>query len=1072
MENPLLGQPYNTPGRDGRDSARVAELVDSPDRSRLGRSLALPKFKPVEQPMRNINSLLIVAILTLPACAQAISPHLQSDADLNATHFVDSQTGWAVGDNATILHTSDGGQTWVHQTAPTDCSLQGVFFLDEKQGWAVGRVPLPYLQRCRGVVLRTDDGGRTWLKENVDTLPALKKVWFQSPKAGFAIGDGSSLFPSGFFFSSNGGRSWNPVAIQGLAGWTDASFLPDGSGLLLSAQGKIVRCIGNNCLSAKTPLPRHRMRNIAWLNEQQAFAVGERGTVWVSLDGGLKWHDMSVNVAASEMDLATVSCLGDNVWIGGLPGNTILHSPDAGRSWQKQQLGSNIPIRQVRFTNPNHAVAIGALGTIHATHDGGATWATTRGANRKLFALGVFDGMNDIPWMLWADLAGGRNARVRTVVVDQTGDSPLTTGLGTRIHDATVATGGHGGERWRKLDKQRLATTIATWQPDMIVTDFLSAPLVKELVQGSATKIWSVGPSAAANPDDNTSQQSVHANQLALPMGQSLGSLSNKAASFLLKRYEPGPTALSFSSLVGGGRLSSGISVASGNSRNAHDEAAAIRAGGQIVDSRRVAQKQAALRTLLTKATSDNATAAESSAWLAQIENMAAELPQSQAATTLFELAHLQLDDGNPAAALEVLESLTAKYPGEPIAAAAVRDAILWSASAELKLAADQKQITTAPTSAASKSLASKTNTQQDQNNPYQFASATSRQSAGPIRSPRSKSPLMRENLRAPQYSSAPTLSLDELVKVAGTKSNPVRAMANNIASPATRDVDVWNMATWKTRISPMLKSDPQLQFAIEAHRRRTNNPGIRQSAVYQRLARSSPTIGYRKCGSQELQFLEPQRQPLKSLWPCVPAPKPHLDGVLDDATWTQTSPVTMKANGPHEPATQVWIAHGGDFLYLAARCERIIPPGHPTSHERTSRDADMRNTDRLELWLDIDRDYATAWHLTIDENGQAADSILSDKSWNPRWFIANLSSASAETPDVSGTAPAAGGPISSCGSWTIEAAIPMSALTTLNRDAAWSIGIQRIIPGAVRQQWPADFNANALETGGMLLFE
>ena len=266
-----------------------------------------------------------------------------------------------------------------------------------------------------------------------------------------------------------------------------------------------------------------------------------------------------------------------------------------------------------------------------------------------------------------------------------------------------------------------------------------------------------------------------------------------------------------------------------------------------------------------------------------------------------------------------------------------------------------------------------------------------------------------------------------------------------------------------------MLKSDPQLQFAIEAHRRRTNDPGIRQSAVYQRLARSSATIGYRKCGSQELQFLEPQRQPVKSLWSCRPAPKLHLDGVLDDATWTQASSITMKATGPHEPDTQLWIAHGGDFLYLAARCERIVPPGDPATHKRTNRDADLRNSDRLELWLDVDRDYATAWHLTIDENGQAADSILTDKSWNPRWFIANLSSTAAETPDVSGTALDAGRPN---GSWTVEAAIPLSALTTLKRDAPWAIGIQRIVPGAVRQQWPADFDSRSLESAGMLIFE
>ena len=996
--------------------------------------------------MRKFLSLLIVAILGLPTLAQTVLPHLQTDADLHDVHFVDSQIGWAVGDNATILHTTDGGQTWSHQTTTTNCSLQSIFFLDEKQGWAVGRVLLPYLQRGRGVVLRTDDGGRTWLRQNVDTLPALKKIWFQSPKTGYAIGDGSSLFPSGFFLTSDGGRSWNPVAIQGLAGWTAASFRPDGSALLLSEQGKIVRCIGNNCMSARTPLPKNRMRDIAWLNEHQAFAVGDRGTVWVSLDGGLKWNDMSVNVAAPEMDLATVSCRENSVWLGGLPGNTILHSPDAGRSWQPQRIASNIPIEDVQFTTASHAVATGALGTIHTTNDGGQTWQTTRGENRKLFALGVFGRAKHIPWMLWADLAGGSNARVRTLLVDRSSDLPLTTGLATRIHDATVAAGGHGGDRWQEIESQKMQSLIATWNPDIIVTDFLYAQQVTELVKGSRVKVWSVS-SAATEPTPTASHQSVHANKLALPMSQSLGSLSNHAASLLLDRYQAGPTSLSFQPLVGGGRLSTGISVANGNSRNAHDATLTDHTGNHLANSRRVAQKQTALRTLLSKATEASASISESTAWLAQIENMAAELPQSQAAITLYELAQLHLNSGNPTAALQVLESLTAKYPNQPIAAAAIRDAVVWSASAELKIAADLKNVESQPESLPGTLTRKEDVQKQDSDNPFQFAS-TSRQSS------RSKIPLMRETLRAPQYSAAPTVPLDQLIKVAGTKSNPVRAMSMNIAKPSSQaaaQIDVWNMDTWRTRISPMLKSDPQLQFAIEANRRRNNNPGIRQSAVYQRLARTAPTIGYRKCGSQEVQFLEPQRQSVKSLWTCDPAPKPHLDGILDDATWSQTSPVTMKAKGPHEPASQVWIAHGGDFLYLAARCERIVPTDNLAPADRTNRDEDLRNSDRIELWLDVDRDYATAWHLTIDDIGEAADSILSDSSWDPRWFIANQTSA---------------------GSWTIEAAIPLSAITQLNRDTPWAIGIQRIVPGAVRQQWPADFDNMSLETGGILVFD
>jgi hypothetical protein len=38
-----------------------------------------------------------------------------SNNSYNKIHFVDSLTGWVVGDSGTIVHTSDGGENWVLQ---------------------------------------------------------------------------------------------------------------------------------------------------------------------------------------------------------------------------------------------------------------------------------------------------------------------------------------------------------------------------------------------------------------------------------------------------------------------------------------------------------------------------------------------------------------------------------------------------------------------------------------------------------------------------------------------------------------------------------------------------------------------------------------------------------------------------------------------------------------------------------------------------------------------------------------------------------------------------------------------
>ena len=76
-------------------------------------------------------------------------------ATLNDVSFVDERNGWAVGHWGVILHTTDGGETWVLQRAATaeDRPLFAVHFIDGQHGIAVGLWSL---------MLRTEDGGASW----------------------------------------------------------------------------------------------------------------------------------------------------------------------------------------------------------------------------------------------------------------------------------------------------------------------------------------------------------------------------------------------------------------------------------------------------------------------------------------------------------------------------------------------------------------------------------------------------------------------------------------------------------------------------------------------------------------------------------------------------------------------------------------------------------------------------------------------------------------------------------------------------------------------------------------------
>lgn len=74
--------------------------------------------------------------------------------DLRDVCFADQQHGWAVGQPAGyVLRTTDGGATWSPAPAGAELSLAGVHFVDTKTGFAVGEA---------GTVCRTLDGGNSW----------------------------------------------------------------------------------------------------------------------------------------------------------------------------------------------------------------------------------------------------------------------------------------------------------------------------------------------------------------------------------------------------------------------------------------------------------------------------------------------------------------------------------------------------------------------------------------------------------------------------------------------------------------------------------------------------------------------------------------------------------------------------------------------------------------------------------------------------------------------------------------------------------------------------------------------
>ncbi len=260
-------------------------------------------------------------------------------------------------------------------------------------------------------------------------------------------------------------------------------------------------------------------------------------------------------------------------------------------------------------------------------------------------------------------------------------------------------------------------------------------------------------------------------------------------------------------------------------------------------------------------------------------------------------------------------------------------------------------------------------------------------------------------------------------------------------------------------RTRPELFADPAVRFPLAAAYRSLGQP--RQAdRFYQAQDHGGERDAWSQCAQGELRLSDPKSRPTRPTLVCVKAEaKPRLDGRLDDPVWQRAKPAALQSMQHDDgdwPAV-VMLAYDAEFLYIAAHCRAAPGAAAPLATGSASprpRDADLSGHDRIEVLIDVDRDYATYYRLAIDDRGWTNDSCWGDATWDPKWFVA------ARRDD---------------GFWTVEAAIPLAELTggpPPSHDT-WAIGIQRVVPGVGFQSWSSPAAVSVLPEGfGHLVFE
>lgn len=251
--------------------------------------------------------------------------------DLFSVSFPNEKDGWACGRWGSILHTVDGGLTWVRQNTGTDYTLSRIFFVDAQNGWAVGE---------EGTIIHTTNGGRTWERQKSPISFFLMGVYFVTPLKGWIVTEQTHILST-----NDGGKIWKKQFSAG-------DFI---------------------------------LKAVSFCDSFHGWAVGEYGFIYHTSDAGSTWKRQAGSYGFSErgeveggiylFDVIAIDPM--RVWAAGIDGY-VTRTEDGGRTWKPVITGA--PKTQLFGCAHDKAgnIAIGGKGILLFSGDKGRTWLSPK----------------------------------------------------------------------------------------------------------------------------------------------------------------------------------------------------------------------------------------------------------------------------------------------------------------------------------------------------------------------------------------------------------------------------------------------------------------------------------------------------------------------------------------------------------------------------------------------------------------------------------------------------------------------------------------------------------------------
>ncbi|ENO79333.1 hypothetical protein B447_13309 [Thauera sp. 27] len=259
----------------------------------------------------------------------------------------------AVGVRGNVLLSDDQGGSWRQAGAvPVSVALTDVSFASASKGWVVGH---------SGVILHTADGGESWVRQ-LDGIQA----------AQLALGEANARLAAGDESAARAVRDAERMLEEGPdKPFLSVHFVDEQRGYVVGAYGLALMTLdgGNSWKSFAGRIPNRRGNHLYQIQSQgeDVLIVGEQGVVFRSRDAGEQFSAISTPYPGTFFGLVMIDA--DSLLAFGLRGNAWA-TRDGGDTWTQVPIDQEITLTSGRRLADGSIVLADESGRLLRSTDG------------------------------------------------------------------------------------------------------------------------------------------------------------------------------------------------------------------------------------------------------------------------------------------------------------------------------------------------------------------------------------------------------------------------------------------------------------------------------------------------------------------------------------------------------------------------------------------------------------------------------------------------------------------------------------------------------------------------------